>query len=90
MSHNPNTVKSQDEVNQGGRKSDVLVEAISKLETTTKELERTKKQLEIADIALAEIEKNGTNPEIKTITALCVNNFLLAHKARKEIEELNK
>ena len=52
--------------------------------------ERLQKQLEIADTALAEIEKNGTNPEIKTITALCVNNFLLAHKARKEIKELNK
>lgn len=39
MSTNPNTVKSQDEINQGGRKSDVLVEAISKLEITTKQLE---------------------------------------------------
>lgn len=38
MSHNPNTVKSQHELtNEGGRKSDVLVEAISKLETTTAE-----------------------------------------------------
>lgn len=86
MSYNPNTVKSQDDLpttNDGKRSSDVLLSAID-------ELERTKKQLEIADKALAEIEKNGTNPEIKTITVLCVNNFLLAHKARKEIEELNK
>lgn len=38
MSTNPNTVKSQHELtNEGGRKSDVLVEAISKLETTTAE-----------------------------------------------------
>lgn len=86
MSHNPNTVKSQDDLNpcnDGKRSSDVLL-------STIEELERTKKQLDIANKALAEIEKNGTNPEIKTITVLCVNNFLLAHKARKEIEELNK
>lgn len=41
MSHNPNTVKSQDDINEGGRKSDVLL-------STIEELERTKKQLEIA------------------------------------------
>ena len=41
MSHNPNTIKSQDELNEGGRKSDVLI-------ATIEELERTKKQLEIA------------------------------------------
>ena len=38
MSHNPNTIKSQDELNEGGRKSDVLL-------STIEELERTKKQL---------------------------------------------
>ena len=38
MSTNPNTVKSQHEMdNQGMRSTDVLVEAISKLETTTAE-----------------------------------------------------
>lgn len=41
MSNNPNTVKSQDEINEGGRKSDVLL-------STIEELERTKKQLAIA------------------------------------------
>ena len=106
-------IKSQHELNtcnDGNRSSDVLVEAISKLETTTKEnelfkeiikdemikngeileeIERLQKQLDIAVKALEEIEKNGTNPDIKTITVLCVNNFLLAHKARIEIEELN-
>lgn len=41
MSTNPNTIKSQDELNEGGRKSDVLL-------STIEELERTKKQLEIA------------------------------------------
>lgn len=48
MAHNPNTIKSFDDINEGGRKSDVLVEAISKLETTTKELEKVKKQLDVA------------------------------------------
>ena len=53
MSTNPNTVKSQDELNEGGRKSDVLVEAISKLETTTKENELLK------EIIKDEMIKNG-------------------------------
>lgn len=47
MSHNPNTIKSQDEINEGGRKSDVLI-------ATIEELERTKKQLEIAKSYLNE------------------------------------
>lgn len=45
MSTNPNTVKSQDELNEGGRKSDVLI-------ATIEELERTKQQLDIAVKAL--------------------------------------
>jgi hypothetical protein len=45
MSTNPNTVKSQHELNEGGRKSDVLIH-------TLEELEKTKKQLEIAKKAL--------------------------------------
>lgn len=53
MSTNPNTVKSQHELNEGGRKSDVLVEAISKLETTTKENELLK------EIIKDEMIKNG-------------------------------
>lgn len=47
MSHNLNTVKSQDDINEGGRKSDVLI-------ATIEELERTKKQLEIAKSYLNE------------------------------------
>ena len=46
MSHNPNTVKSQDEINQGGRKSDVLLEAISKAERLQKQLDIAVKALE--------------------------------------------
>ncbi len=42
------TVKSQDDLGKQGRDVEVLLEAISKLETTTKELERTKKQLYVA------------------------------------------
>lgn len=57
MSHNPNTVKSQHELNEGGRKSDVLVEAISKLETTTKENELFK------EIIKDEMIKNGERLE---------------------------
>jgi len=41
MSHNPNTVKSQDDINEGGRKSDVLL-------STIEELENNKKMLDIA------------------------------------------
>lgn len=40
MSHNPNTVKSQDSLidcNEGKRSSETLIQAISKLETTTAE-----------------------------------------------------
>lgn len=51
MSTNPNTVKSQTELNpcnDGKRSSETLIQAISKLETTTKELEKVKKQLDIA------------------------------------------
>ena len=52
--------QSQDDLNQPETHStDVLIEAISKLETTTNELERTKKQLEIAVEALKTIEKKS-------------------------------
>lgn len=37
MSHNPNTIKSQDELNEGGRKSDVLLSTIEELEKVKKE-----------------------------------------------------
>lgn len=92
MSTNPNTVKSQDDINEGGRKSDVLIEAISKAE-------RLQKQLDIAVKALEEYadEKswflndwedredcvfNGTNFYME-------GGFEIAQKALKEIKELN-
>ena len=37
MSTNPNTVKSQDDINEGGRKSDVLLSTIEELEKVKKE-----------------------------------------------------
>lgn len=40
MSRNPNTVKSQDELNEGGRKSDVLLSTIEELEKVKKERDR--------------------------------------------------
>lgn len=47
MSHNPNTVKSQHELNDGKRSSDVLLATIAKCE-------RLQKQLDIAVKALKE------------------------------------
>lgn len=45
MSHNPNTVKSQDELNEGGRKSDVLVATLEKCERLQKQLDIAKSYL---------------------------------------------
>lgn len=78
MSTNPNTIKSFDDINEGGRKSDVLI-------ATIEELERTKKQLEIA---------------VKAIKAVLHDEFILEHadaglvmyltQAEYKIKELNK
>ncbi|MBO7735289.1 MAG: hypothetical protein J6S67_22175 [Methanobrevibacter sp.] len=73
MSTNPNTVKSQDDINEGGRKSDVLL-------STIEELERTKKQLDIA----------------KSFIFRCANDIAgdwyinSAKCVLQQIEELNK
>lgn len=48
-------IKSQDDLGKQGRDSEVLLEAISKLETTTAELERVKKQNLLLKIANAEL-----------------------------------
>ena len=45
MSHNPNTVKSFDDINEGGRKSDVLLSTIEELAKVKKENEQLKKAL---------------------------------------------
>jgi hypothetical protein len=91
MSHNPNTVKSQDELNEGGRKSDVLL-------STIEELERTKKQLDIAVAGLQyyanediyiESHKvvNGNN---EWTSEVMLDNGIKASYFLKKIKELNK
>lgn len=51
------TVKSQDDLNQPETHStEVLLETISKLETTTKELEKVKKQLFVAITGLGAVQ----------------------------------
>ena len=64
-------------------RADTLAMALDKCE-------RLEKQLSVAKEALEGIEKNGTDSAIQTITTLCVNNWLWAHKALKEIEDLEK
>ena len=78
MSTNPNTVKSQDELNEGGRKSDVLVATLEKCE-------RLQKQLEIAIKALRGVRvwANTGNGGEQAVKKLC-------NEALKKIEELNK
>ena len=77
MSHNPNTVKSQDELNEGGRKSDVLVATIEKCE-------RLQKQLDIAIWALYSLL--GGKKTIK----IGKSEELIETYALNKIEELNK
>lgn len=85
MSTNPNTVKSQDDINQGGRKSDVLL-------STIEELERTKKQLVIALEALEAYTKKiyiiVNDSKVETVDY--ADGGELAEKALKQIRELNK
>ena len=85
MSTNPNTVKSQDELNQGGRKSDVLL-------STIEELERTKKQLVIALEALEAYTKKVyiVVNDSKVETVDYADGGEIAEKALKQIRELSK
>ena len=77
MSHNPNTVKSQDDTTEDelGRTM-TLLRAIEQLEKTECKLERVEKQLDIAVEAL------------DSLRGICFPER--AEKALKEIEELNK
>lgn len=86
MSTNPNTVKSQDELNEGGRKSDVLL-------STIEELERLQKQLDIAKDALRKYtSKTALTYDDGTCYAIRPYNDggREAQKALDDIEELNK
>lgn len=84
MSTNPNTVKSQDDLsttNDGKRSSEVLL-------TTLEELEKTKKQLEIAKksilFALQYLACMDRISEEKC------NEQLAFDELRKTLEDLNK
>lgn len=96
MSTNPNTVKSQHELtNEGGRKSDVLL-------STIEELERTKKQLDIAVNCLKQYANRDNWYNIYKPNSLdeCPiaskerwkkeYGYKQAEKALGKIEELNK
>lgn len=84
MSHNPNTVKSQDDLNpcnDGKRSSDVLL-------STIEELEKTKKQLEIAKEALdyySDMRKYNKSGWCSTDVG-----YKKAWEANLKIEDLNK
>lgn len=99
MSHNPNTIKSQDDINEGGRKSDVLIATIEELERTKKQLEcgvnrellylkkieKVDKQLAIAIKALRGVRvwANTGNGGEQAVKKLC-------DKVLQQIEESNK
>jgi hypothetical protein len=55
-----------------------------------KQIEKLQKKLDIATKALKEIEKNAIRKDIKTITVVCINDWLYAHKALKEIDLVGK
>lgn len=78
MSHNPNTVKSQDDINEGGRKSDVVLSAVEKCE-------RLQKQLEIAVKGI----KAVLDDELFCETA-DGGLIMYLYTALDRIEELNK
>lgn len=100
MSTNPNTVKSQDDLsttNDGKRSSDVLVEAISKLERTTIALEKVKKERDTYHKALMQIQYEtpalgGDTEDMEhalcNIDWLC--NWALRPEEMKEMEKMNE
>lgn len=76
-------IKSQDELPQSGRDNSTLIEVISKLENTTKELERVKKQLEIAVNALDLYKNFNYDGTLKNYESIAKN-------ALNKIRELEK
>ena len=74
-----NDIKSQDDLGKQGRDSEVLLEAISKLETTTKELEKMTELYARAKWWLNEIVSNYRFTPIST-----------AEMAIKDLKELEK
>ena len=85
MSTNPNTVKSQDDLpttNDGKRSSDVLL-------STIEELERTKKQLDIAVKRLKFLKTKTSSPYYGNDTYL-KTIYQMRDKTLRQIERLNK
>lgn len=72
--------------------TEVLLEAISKLETTTKELAKVNKQLEIAIKALERVEgfSNNQDKSVQSLVNQIVSCWLASHSALKQIKELEK
>lgn len=89
-----NTIKSQDSLidcNNGKRSSETLIETISKLETTIEELERTKKQLEIAVNGLRALKSMTFERYLVDTRWGCVGKMReKAEETLKQIEELEK
>ena len=82
-------IKSQDDLNKQGRDSEVLLEAISKLETTTK-------QLKIAIEALIDTERKLLTIDVSNLSSWDRDKLynIMFHdgvidKALQQIKELN-
>jgi hypothetical protein len=89
MSHNPNTIKSQSDLNpcnDGKRSSDVLVATLEKCERLQKQLDIAVKCLEIYALEnLVAVSKDGSfKMEFKS------GSYNRAKQALQQIEELNK
>lgn len=89
MSTNPNTVKSQDDINEGGRKSDVLLSTIEELEKVKKERDTYYKALMSIQYCTAAL--GGGIADMKL--ALCqidnICNCALRPAEMKEMEKNN-
>ena len=89
-----NTIKSQDNLidcNNGKRSSETLIQTISKLETTTKQLEIAKKALDVyayQTIKGTETYEDGEEYDIEY--PYSNDDGEVAKTAIKQIEELNK
>lgn len=95
MSHNPNTVKSQDELNEGGRKSDVVLSAVDKCERLQKQLNIAVKCLK--QYAYRDNWYNTYKPNSLDECPIAYKEkwkkeygYKQAEKALKKIEEMNK
>lgn len=104
MSHNINDIKSQHELNDGKRKSDVLIEAIEKCEKLGKQLLIAKRALKYYAQQKHKLKiKNGVpfkdEYDDKTFQyenlydkgcIITVENGIIAREALEKIKELNK